>query len=92
MAAVMRCKLCPKAIAGQERKTAAPGTSKEEPKKCWPWPGIWKALAHRPGGNVARHQLGLFLVRDKNVPEAIKELSAITNDYPSLHDRTVPAR
>jgi predicted Zn-dependent protease len=34
-------------------------------------------------GNVARHQLGLFLIREKNVPEAIKELSAITKEYPS---------
>ena len=34
-------------------------------------------------GNLARHQLGLFLVQDKNLPEAIKELTAITKEYPN---------
>jgi hypothetical protein len=34
-------------------------------------------------GDVARHQTGLSLLREKNIPEAIRALSRITPGYPS---------
>ena len=40
------------------------------------WPG---ELA----GDLARHQVGLLLMREKNYPEAIQKLSTITPAYPS---------
>jgi hypothetical protein len=40
------------------------------------WP---KELA----GDLARHQIGLLLMREKNYPEAIQKLSTVTPAYPS---------
>jgi hypothetical protein len=34
-------------------------------------------------GNVARHELASLLIRDEKTSEAIKELAAITSEYPS---------
>ncbi len=42
--------------------------------ECWPT---------ERAGDLARHEIALHLLRDENIPEAIKELSAITRSYPS---------
>jgi hypothetical protein len=34
-------------------------------------------------GDVARHQVGLLLMREKNYPEAIRKLATVTPGYPS---------
>jgi hypothetical protein len=71
-------------VAQKEEKSAPPEEVREDRENM-------RKLAeymeqHWPAelaGDVARHQTGLALLREKRIPEAIQTLSRITPDYPS---------
>jgi hypothetical protein len=84
MAAVYALQAYKQSIDEKERKMGTPEEIKEERDKMialarylkerWP-----KELA----GNLARHQLALLNLKEKNVAEGISELAGITKEYPS---------
>lgn len=71
------------ALGERERKMASPDEMKADRDKM-------VALAHymkerwpkETAGNLARHQLAILMMREKNIAECIKELVEIAKDYP----------
>jgi tetratricopeptide (TPR) repeat protein len=82
MAAVYALQAYTQLVAERERKMATPEELKSEKDKMI---ALAKYMKERwPGelaGNMARHQLGLMLLREKNIAEAIQEFAGITQGY-----------
>ena len=60
---------------------------------CSAWRATWRTAGPTTlAGDLARHSIGLQLLREENFGEAIKKLSLIAADLRQLHARLLPDR